>query len=505
MRDQRRKIMAEGRSTKKNIITSLILQIVTMLHGFIVPRLILSYFGSDVNGLVASISQCINYITLLEGGISGVIMASLYKPLAEKDEKKVSGIVKAAKDFFQIIGVIFIIYSVGVGLIYPFLVSTGHSWRYVFSLTLILSSGLFIQYFFSLTFRLLLNADRRGYVVSLTQIALLSINLLLVLITVRVFPSIHAIKLAGAVAFLVQPIVYNIYVRKHYRVDKTVGPDKNALSQRWDGFGQNIAFFIHSNTDVVVLTALASLADVSIYSIYFMVIHSLRNLVMSISSAIVPSMGNVLSCSDEDNKQKMFDVFELGISLVSVFAFTCGGLLIVPFVMIYTDGITDANYYQPLFGVMLLIAEAIYCYRDPYVSVAYATGHFKETSKYAYIEAGLNIIISVAMVRQFGLAGVAIGTVLSMIYRMIMHVVYLKKNILYRPIRKFLSNLVVFLIPVLISSFAFQLIRFATPTYIHWILLAMITAALVAITMGISLVVFKRDLLKRVFKLVKKA
>lgn len=497
--------MGEVRSTKRNIIASLILQVVTVLNGFIVPRLILSYFGSDVNGLVSSISQFLNYITLLEGGVSGVIMASLYKPLAENDEKKVSGIIKATNNFFQKIGLIFIVYSIGVGVVYPLVISTGYSWGYVFSLTIILSVSLFVQYFFSLTYRLLLNADRRGYIVSLTQIVFISVNLVLVLLTVHVFPSIHAIKIASVLAFLIQPIIYNRYVGKHYKIDKSISADSEALAQRWSGFGQNLAFFIHSNTDIVVLTAFTSLTNVSIYSVYFMVIHSLRNLIMSVSSAIVPSMGNVLSGNDDESRQKAFDLYEFGISLITVFIFTCGGVLITPFVMVYTSGITDANYYQPLFGVLLLIAEAVYCFRDPYVSVAYASGHFKETAKFSYIEAGINIVVSVALVKNVGLVGVAIGTVVSMVYRMIMHVIYLKNNILYRPLRKYLSNLLVYIIPVVLSSIICSFIHLEVNTYYQWILQAVITVVIVSSTMGIILLFFRRKLLRTVIrKVIKK-
>lgn len=67
---------------KKNVITSIFYQLVTVAYGLIVPRLVLSSFGSEVNGLTSSLSQFLNYINLLEGGLSGVIMAALYKPLA---------------------------------------------------------------------------------------------------------------------------------------------------------------------------------------------------------------------------------------------------------------------------------------------------------------------------------------------------------------------------------------------------------------------------------------
>ena len=65
----------------KNIGSSLLLQLVTIICGFIVPRLIISNYGSDVNGLVTSITQFLAYITLLEAGFGPVVKSLLYKPI----------------------------------------------------------------------------------------------------------------------------------------------------------------------------------------------------------------------------------------------------------------------------------------------------------------------------------------------------------------------------------------------------------------------------------------
>ena len=107
-------------------------------------------------------------------------------------------------------------------------------------------------------------------------------------------------------------------------------------------------------------------------------------------------------------------MYEFAIILISYFIYTCAFSLILPFISIYTKGITDANYNQPVFGTLLLAAELAYCVRDPYTNVAYAAGHFKQTAKYAYAEASINIALSVILVQIWGLNGVAIGTLISM-------------------------------------------------------------------------------------------
>lgn len=480
-------------NVKKNILTSLLCQIVTIIYGLLVPRLILGAFGSEVNGLVSSISQFLNYITLLEGGLSGVIMAALYKPLAEKDTKRVSAIINATNQFFRRIAVMFVGYMLIVATLYPRFVHTSFSWGFVASLAVIIGITLFIQYFFSLSLRLLINADQRGYVVFSAQIVFTIVNFIFTLIIIIIYPEIHALKVANVIAYCIQPIVFSAYVKRNYRLDRSVPPDKDAISQRWDGFGQNLAYFIHTNTDVVVLTIFCTLLDVSIYSVYYMVIGSLKRLVISISSAVVPSIGNALASGDTDKINEAFDVYETGINIITTFAFACGIVLIVPFVNIYTSGISDANYIQPVFGILLLISEAIYCYRDPYVSIAYASGKFRETSKYAYIEAITNILISVVLVIRFGLVGVAFGTFVSMCYRLIMHVIYAKKNILYRPISKFVASFArSTLILGACVALAFAAIRIMPSTFVGWIIMAFAVAGIVALIILVVQMVFNR-------------
>ena len=98
--------------TLLNIFSSIILQIVAMGCGLIIPKLILSTFGSEVNGLISSLNQFLSYISLVEGGLGSVILAALYFPLAKNDNKKLSAVVNAANHFFRVIAYIFIVYCV---------------------------------------------------------------------------------------------------------------------------------------------------------------------------------------------------------------------------------------------------------------------------------------------------------------------------------------------------------------------------------------------------------
>ena len=129
----------KNKTTLLNIITSLLLQLIALIYGFLNSRLIIQYFGSNVNGLIASLSQFLSYITLIEGGITGVITTALYSPLVSGDQNKISAILVTTKRFFRIVGIIFIIYTIILGVVYPLVSSEGFDLYFVFLLTIILS------------------------------------------------------------------------------------------------------------------------------------------------------------------------------------------------------------------------------------------------------------------------------------------------------------------------------------------------------------------------------
>ena len=322
-----------------NTITSIILQIITLLNGFIVPKIILTYFGSDVNGLISSITQFLGYIYLVEGGITGVLMASLYKPLYNNDSKKIASIVKTSKIFYKKISVIFVIYTLLLSIVYPLIINSNFSFWYIFSLIIILSISLLIQYTLSITFRTLLNADKKVYIVSITQSIILILNILLSIISIKIYPSIHFLKLLSGLIYIIQPLVYTFFVNKYYTIDKNAEIDNELLKNRWSGFAINVASFIHFNTDMVILNLFTNLKIVSVYAVYNLVISGLRQIINSISSAIYPTIGHVYAKGDNKELNEKFNIYELIIFYVVFVIFTVAFLLITPFVSIYTENI----------------------------------------------------------------------------------------------------------------------------------------------------------------------
>ena len=479
--------------TLLNTICGLILQLTTIICGFIIPKIILSTFGSETNGIISSISQFFGYASLIEGGLTGVVMAKLYKPIVNKNCNQVSKILNTTESFYHKLSIFFIFYSLVLAIIYPLLFKSSFSYGYVSSLVIILGIGLLIQYNFSLAKRTVLQANKKGYIVSLTQTFILIINVLLNIIVVKFFPSVHIMKLITGLLFFVQPLVYSRFLYKDFKLSKNNGTDNTLIKSRWDGFAISLAAFIHNNTDIIVLTIFSTFKNVSIYSVYALVIKGITSLIKSVSNAISPTIGQEYAKKSQDFNKKM-ELYEFIIFFICFFAFGVTLLLITPFVMLYTKGITDANYNQPIFGFVIVIAELFSCIREPYLNIAFSANEFKKMKKPSFIEAILNIIISVILVSKYGLIGIAFGTLIAMIFRTVYQIHFLEKNVIYKKASFFYKKVFLFSIT---STIAILICKFVLSINItgifSWIIAAVIYSVIILLLLSIMSIVFFKD------------
>lgn len=489
---------------KLNTITSLSHQMIVIIAGFILPRLFLQYYGSEVNGLVSSITQFLGFIALMELGVGAVIQSTLYKPLASHDKIKISRIVKSARKFFNKVAMIFIIYLVVLIIVYPSF-NDKFGWLYTASLIVILAISLIAQYFFGITYRLLLSADQRAYIPKLVATITIILNAILSVILIVNGSSIHIVKLISAIVLLLQPLVFNIYVKRNYDIDKDVKIGEEPLKQKWNGIAQHIASFVLNNTDIIVLTILSDLINVSIYTVYNLVVTGIKKLIISSIAGLQALFGNMLANKEYNSLRKRFSQIEWFIHTIVTLLFSCTIVLIVPFVNVYTKGITDANYDQPLFGILITLATAAYCLRLPYNIMVLAAGHYKQTQTSAIIEMSINILLSVLLVSKFGLIGVAIGTMVAMAYRTMYLAYYLAHNIINHKFSYFVKHIIVDSLSMIIIALATFNISLKSLSYLSWFILAIkvfiITSVIITI---INIIFYRKYFLNIIFTIGKK-
>ena len=416
----------------KNIISSLMQQIITIVCGLILPRVIIGNYGSNVNGLISSITQFLYYISLLEAGIGPVIKSVLYKPIADKDKNTIEKILKASQKFFNVIAYIFIGYLIVLSFIYPYFVKDEFSTWYTVSLLIIISISTFAEYFFGMVYKLYLQAEQKTYITANIQSITTILNTICSVFLIKFGASIQIVKLISSFIFVFRPILQNIYVKKHYNIKLNEVKDDYKLKQKWDGLAQHIAAVIHGNTDVTLLTIFSTTAEISVYTVYYYIINGIKNVVQAFTGGIDASFGDMYVRNEKEHLRESYKVYELFYYTIITIVFSCTIVMIVPFIQVYTLGITDVNYYRPVFAYLLVLAEYAWAIRLPYSSITLAVGHFKQTQKGAWVEALSNIIISIILVGKYGIIGVTIGTLFAMTIRTIEFVYHTSKYILER-------------------------------------------------------------------------
>ncbi|CDE13471.1 lipopolysaccharide biosynthesis protein [Ruminococcus sp. CAG:330] len=492
-----------GKKLALNTITSLGLQVVNVICGFILPRLILESFGSDVNGLVNSITQFLGVITLLDLGVGAVVQSALYKPLAENDTDMISKIYVSANKFFRRLAEILLVYVVLLMIFYPMLVnkSFGHMYTALLIAAICISS--FAQYYFGIVNSLLLNADQRGYIQYTAQIITLILNTIACYVVIKLGASIQIVKLTTSLIFLLRPFFLVLYVKKHYAINRKITYTEEPIKQKWNGMAQHFAAYVLSGTDNIVLTLFSSLANVSIYSVYYLAIAGVRSALLSMTNGFQSLIGEMLAKKETAKLNNFFGYVEWFLHTGTTLVFGCTGVLLVNFVRVYTNGIHDADYIQPLFAVLITIANAGHCLRLPYNILILAAGHYKQTQSNYIVAMILNIVVSIATVKIWGLVGVSIGTLVAMAYQTVWMARYDSKNIICWPFKNFLKQCGVDVITVIVASLATFKIPMLSVSYVSWFLLAIEVFAVWLVIAILINSVFYRERVLSMFRRVK--
>ena len=492
---------------KLNIVFSLGSQFVVLLCNLIIPNLLIRSFGSGAYGATTSITRFLSFIALMEGGIGGVARAALYKPLADNDMQRISEIVSEMKKFFRMIACFFSVYALALACSFKYISNADFEWTFTFGLVLAISITTFAQYYIGITYAVLMNAAQKLYISSMLSIFSWILTMIFVIFLTHGGYSLVVVKLASSVAFLLHPLGSWLYVRKHFNLVRCDTKGKNYLSQKWDGLGQHLAYHLHFQTDIAVLTIFTNLTSVAVYSVYNMIVSYMQNIIGSFTAGMEAMFGDMLAKKEYDSLKKSFDYYETMLSVIAVVLFSVTAVMIIPFVELYTAGVADASYKEPVFAVIFVLASVLYCLRLPYHELTIAAGHFKQTNKAAYGEAAINMILSIVLLRRFGLCGVAAATVIATGFRFLYYVFYLSKNIVYRKKRLFVKR-------ILVNAVSFMTILFAGKAFLHYVEItnyfywvfyaAIVTLFAGSMIMAFQMLFYREDMMKVMKKCLSK-
>lgn len=410
--------MEESRikNSLRNMVYGVANRLISIFFPFIVRTIFIRAIGEEylgLNTLYASILQVLNLVDL---GFSNAIIASMYKPIAEKDTDKICALTKLYRDIYKVIGsiilVVGIIITPFVGKLINGIPPTGINIYIVWLLYLVntVVSYLLLAYKVSL-----LNAHQRNDITEKIGAIARIITSVLQTYVVVVLKNIYLyVALTGCCS-----IVYNVWCayvcNKMYPMYVCKGSiDKSTKRQITKNIGaltiQKVGQRISLSLDSIIISAFLGLTTVAIYGNYYYVISAIGAFVGLIYSAITASIGNSIASESADKNYKdLKQIFYFNTWLI--------GWCCICFICIFQDFMTVWMGSELLLetGIVFSLVLRFYFEQIRKVVLMYkdAAGMWWADKWRPLVGGTVNLILNIVLVKSIGVVGVAISTIIS--------------------------------------------------------------------------------------------
>ncbi len=416
--------MSRSINSIKNIIVGMGGQVFIYLIRFVTKTVFIHTLGKEYLGLQGLFSNIFSLLNLTELGFALAVAYTLYKPIAEDDKDKIYAIMQFLKKAYFVIGVV--IFGIGLGLI-PVLpyVMNGETdlvnVNLIYILYLFETSASYLLFSYK---RTIFIADQKRYMVNVIKMAVTIVTTICQFIILLV-----VFKIAGpAIAFIsylaascISMFVINFVIAKKADIAYPYLTEKrNTRLERSERkelfkkiFGTSI-YKINStivkSTDGIVITSALGLGMNGCYSNYHFVIFNVFTFVRMMFSSVTASVGNLVANESTEKSEFVFrcmsrlSYWVFGVCAVCVF------VLIEPFILIWAGSDFSLGQISAWIFALEFLMEGYQV-----VSLTYkdACGLFWYGKYRPMVTAVLNIVISVCLVRKFGVAGVILGTIIS--------------------------------------------------------------------------------------------
>lgn len=436
----------------KNIFWGFGGQIVIMLLGIIVPRIMLTGYGSDVNGLMSTISQIFTYMALFEAGIGQAAKNALYKPIAEKDKDGISYVAAVAQTYFRRVTIYYTIGVLVLACALPFLLKSNVDKMTIFLIIILEGMSGVGTFYFVQTQNTILMADGRGYIYNGINVVNRTLSYAVKIFMASFGIHIVILQLAYFVITVGKVVFYKRYFHRKYGwINYKLAPKTAKLENRNAFIITEIAWTIFSSTDMIILSMFVSTDMSSVYAVYNLVFSSLNTLLNAVYNSINYMLGQTYY-EDIEKYTKLHDTFNTIFIGTMTVLMSVSYLLILPFVRLYTSGVSDINYIYKSLPLMFCLVQMLSWSRYVAGNLTILAGYAKRASMISLLEALLNISLSLILVGKWGITGVLAATVFALPIKVIWCTYISDRRVLKRSFIKSISiigiNYLIFAITV---------------------------------------------------------
>lgn len=395
----------------KNMALNLTNQFVTLILSFISRTVFLQVLSVEYLGIGGLFGNIFTMLNMAELGIGTAMTYSMYKPLAEKDYRRLAGLVNFYRRVYRVLASIV---AGGGILLIPFLkylINTEQEIPHLVLYYVLMLANTVASYLIVYK-TCILTADQKGYIIQRNSVTLGIIRTICMIIFLYVTHN-YAVYLGVQVFFTYLTNFVNSYTAEKYYpfIKEKIVLAKDETVDIFQNIG-GAFFYKISNvlvyaTDNTLISVLVNTATVGYYDNYGMIITRLNNLINTFFYASAASIGNLIATEKEEKRYQVFQVMESFCAIISCVCVTCMFFLSNDFIQVWlgADYVLDrlsvaamvANFY------LSIIILPIWVFRE-------GTGLYRET-KYVMLLTGIvNILVSIILGLKIGLAGILFAT-----------------------------------------------------------------------------------------------
>ena len=404
-----------------NIITGAGGQTFTLFLRFVTRTVFIHTLGKEYLGIDGLFSNILTMLTLTELGFDTALNFKLYKPLAERDDKRVRIILVFYRQIYSIIGVVIFALGILVIPLLPVLIKDYDSLAYLGINAVVLFLLYLLQtvstYLFFAYRRAILKADQKNYIIDVVDLAVAVVSNIVQILILLFSGSFIVYTIVVLAFYIVKNLISSVIAKKIY--PQLFSPEEERLSKNEIAglfkdcmalFGFRTNYVILKATDNIVLSSFIGLGIVGIYSNYLLIYNTISNFLRKIYDSVKASLGNYFATETIEKQYSMFKTLNfittLSYGTAAVGVAVCADELIRCWL---GSDFVVGHYFSVLVAVELLLSG----YKRNLEQVRDLSGIFRQMWYRPIISVIVNIFSSILLVKIYGIHGVIMGTIIS--------------------------------------------------------------------------------------------
>ena len=432
------------KNTKRNSIWGILSKLILLFFPFITRATLIKVLGVEYLGLNGLFTSILSLLNLTELGVGSAIVFSMYKPLAQNDEKKICALMNLYKKLYRYIGFIVLIIGLIIMPIIPKLISSEvPSDINIYLLYIIYLANSVISYWLFAYKNCLLQVYQRTDITAKITIIL---NVLMYMLQILVLSYIknYYVYVITIPIFSILLNIINAYFSTRlfpqYKCRGKIGKEE-LIEIKKRVFGlmiTKIAYASRNAFDSIVISFFLGLEIVAIYNNYYYIISALSAILIIFPTSMAAGIGNSLVTESKEKNIKDLKIINFLYMTIAGFCFTCTITLYQPFMKAWVgEELLFSNAIMILFSVYFLVEKSLNVIGQYFDAAGlWWIGKWK-----GVIEAGANIILNIAFCYLWGAAGVVAATIVTIIFiGFPLTVYYVYKYFFNKPAFKFIIN-----------------------------------------------------------------